>query len=109
LNDHPDALTNDTVRKILRSRGFFHDVEIVSRILAPIKIAILQLEKRECNMADCFLQLVQLAVSFNNLPNERGLIILKNDCVRIFNKRWSEFDVDPYILAYIIHPQYRGK
>ena len=52
---------------------------------------------------------VQLAVSFNNLPNERGLIILKNDCVRIFNKRWSEFDVDPYILTYIIHLQYRGK
>ena len=60
-------------------------------------------------MADYFLQLVHLAVSFHNLPNERGMIVLKNDCVRIFNKRWSEFDVDPYILAYIIHPQYRGK
>ncbi len=104
MNDHPDVLTNDTIRKILCSHGFFHDVEIVSWILASIKITILQLEKREYNIADCFLQLVHLAVSFHNLPNEREMIILKNDCVRIFNKRWSEFDVDPYILVYIIHP-----
>ena len=109
MNDYLDALTNDTVWKILRSHRFFHDVEIVSRILTPIKIVILQLEKRKCNMADCFLQLVHLAVSFHNLLNKRGMIILKNDCVRIFNKRWSEFDVDSYILTYIIHPQYRGK
>ncbi len=85
MNDHPDALTNDTVRKILRSRGFFHDVEIVSRILAPIKIAILQLEKRECNMADYFLQLVHLAVSFHNLPNERGMIVLNSSSSCFFS------------------------
>ena len=60
-------------------------------------------------MADYFLQLVYLAISFYNLSNKKGIIILKNDCMRIFNKRQSEFDVDPYILAYIIHPQYRGK
>ena len=99
-----NALTNDIVQKILYSCEFFHDVEIVSRILALIKIAILQLEKRECNMADCFLQLVHLAVSFHNLPNERGIINLKNDYMRIFNKRWSEFDINLYILTYIIHP-----
>ena len=109
MNDHLNALINDTVWKILRFHRFFHDVEIVSQILALIKITILQLEKRECNMVDCFLQLVHLAVSFHNLLNERGMIVLKNDCVRIFNKRWFEFDVDLYILAYIIHSQYRGK
>ncbi len=38
-------------------------------------------------MADYFLQLVYLAISFHNLPNEREMIVLKNDCVRIFNKR----------------------
>ncbi len=60
-------------------------------------------------MVDYFLQLVYLAVSFHNLFNKRGMIVLKNNCIRIFNKRWSEFDVDSYILTYIIHPQYRGK
>ncbi len=103
MNDYLDVLTNDIVRKILRFCRFFHDVEIVSRILAPIKIAILQLEKREYNMVDYFLQLVHLAVFFHNLSNERGMIILKNDYVRIFNKRWSGFNIDPYILTYIIH------
>ncbi len=66
MNDHLNALTNDTVQKILYSCEFFHDVEIVSRILALIKIAILQLEKREYNMTDCFLQLINLAVFFHN-------------------------------------------
>ena len=60
-------------------------------------------------MADYFLQLVYLAISFHNLSNKRGIIVFKNDYVRIFNKRWFEFDIDPYILAYIIHSQYRGK
>ena len=55
-------------------------------------------------MANYFLQLVHLAVSFYNLPNKREMIVLKNDYVRTFNKRWSEFNVDLYILAYIIHP-----
>ena len=54
-------------------------------------------------MANYFLQLVHLAVSFYNLSNKRGMIVFKNDCMRIFNKRWSEFDIDPYILTYIIH------
>ncbi len=60
-------------------------------------------------MADYFLQLIHLAVSFHNLSNKRGIINLKNNCVRIFNKRWFEFNIDPYILAYIIYPQYKGK
>ncbi len=60
-------------------------------------------------MADCFLQLVHLAISFHNLPNEREIIILKNNYMRIFNKRWSKFNIDLYILAYIIYSQYRGK
>ena len=87
MNDHSDALMNDTIWKILYSYRFFHDIEIVSQILASIKIAILQLKKREYNMTDCFLQLVHLAVSFHNLLNKREIIIFKNDYVRIFNKR----------------------
>ncbi len=66
MNDHSDALINDKVQKILHFYRFFHDIEIVSQILILIKIAILQLEKREYNMTNCFLQLIHLAVSFYN-------------------------------------------
>ena len=33
----------------------------------------------------------------------------KKICTAIFNKRWKEFDTDIYILAFFLHPKYRGK
>ncbi|CAG8806065.1 91_t:CDS:2, partial [Cetraspora pellucida] len=42
------------------SRGFFHDVEQISKIFAPIRATILRLERADCTMADCFIQLVHL-------------------------------------------------
>jgi len=33
----------------------------------------------------------------------------KKSCVAIFNKRWKEFDTNIYILAFFLHPKYRGK
>jgi hypothetical protein len=33
----------------------------------------------------------------------------KKICTAIFNKRWKEFDTDIYMLAFFLHPIYRGK
>ena len=33
----------------------------------------------------------------------------KKKCVTIFNKRWKEFNTDIYMLAFFLHPKYRGK
>lgn len=33
----------------------------------------------------------------------------KKACIAIFNKRWKEFDIDIYMLAFFLHPKYRGK
>jgi hypothetical protein len=32
----------------------------------------------------------------------------KHLCIAIFNKRWKEFDVDIYMLAFFLNPKYRG-
>jgi hypothetical protein len=61
------------------------------------------------NLADCFVQLIKLAVSITKIPNEQGLIGFKNHCIKIMNEQWQSFDIYPYLLAYYLHPLYRGK
>jgi len=41
-------------------------------------------------------------ISFQNLE-------FKKKCIAIFNKRWKEFDTETYMLAFFLHPKYRGK
>ncbi len=33
----------------------------------------------------------------------------KNKCIAIFNKRWKQFNTEVYLLAFFLHPKYRGK
>ncbi|CAG8790860.1 17298_t:CDS:2, partial [Racocetra fulgida] len=85
LNDHPDAITNQDVRIILKSRGFFHDVEQISKIFAPIRATILRLERADCTMADCFIQLVRLIATISHMSKERDTIAFQNQCIEIVN------------------------
>ncbi|UZO11740.1 uncharacterized protein OCT59_003298 [Rhizophagus irregularis] len=34
--------------------------------------------------------------------------LLKNSCIKTFNERYKEFDEDIYLLAFFLHPQYKG-
>ena len=102
-------MLNETVKKILKARGFFHDVLFLTSVLLPLKVSILYLESSTTNLADCFIQLIKLAVSINKIPNERGIMGFKNHCINVINKRWNSFDIQPYLLAYYLHPLYRGK
>ncbi|CAG8806416.1 42396_t:CDS:2 [Gigaspora margarita] len=70
--------------------------------------AILQLEKANCTMADCFIQLVRLISTIHHIPRERDTITFKNRYIEIVNNRWNELEAEPYILAYILHSEYRG-
>jgi hypothetical protein len=33
----------------------------------------------------------------------------KNYAIKVFNSRFQEYDFDEYLLAYYLHPNYRGK
>lgn len=102
-------MLSQTVKNIIGTRGFFYDVRFLTSVLLPLKTAILRLEGANVNLADCFIELVKLFVSINNIPNEQGMIGFKNHCINIINKRWESFDVKPYLLTYFLHPLYRGK
>lgn len=56
------------MKSILRKHNFYHDLEILILILKPIKEAIDVLEADTTNLADCFLNLVRLAVAIKKIP-----------------------------------------
>ena len=66
------------------------------------------MEGSNVNLADCFIQLIKLAISITKIPNEQELIGFKNHCIKVINDRWKSFDIQPYLLAYYLHPLYRG-
>ncbi|CAB5377111.1 unnamed protein product [Rhizophagus irregularis] len=68
--ENPTVITNASVKKILSSRGFFHDCNQIARILEPLRNTVLFLERNTTTLADCFIMLVQLAVKINKIPHE---------------------------------------
>ena len=90
-------------------RGFFYDVSFLTSILLSLKTAISNLEGSNVNLANCFIELIKLFVSINNIPNEQGMIGFKNHCINVINQRWESFNIQSYLLAYFLHLLYRGK
>ncbi|GBC20004.2 ribonuclease H-like domain-containing protein [Rhizophagus irregularis DAOM 181602=DAOM 197198] len=76
-------------------------------ILKPIKEAILMLERTYTTLADCYLYLLRIATFFKQMPMN-DYRSLKNSCIKAFNERYKEFDEDIYLLAFFLHPQYKG-
>ncbi|CAG8699122.1 2766_t:CDS:2, partial [Acaulospora morrowiae] len=72
----------------------------------PIKEVTYMLEANDATLADCFIYLIKLAVAIDHLPD---INTFKIPAIHIFNHRYEKFLHPLYILAYYIHPQYRGK
>lgn len=100
-------MLNQTIKNIIGTRGFFFDVAFLTSVLLPLRNTILHLERADINLADCFIQLIKLAVEINKIQNT--MVGFKNHCIKVINQRWESFDVQPYLLTYFLHPLYRGK
>lgn len=83
-------------------------MNLVSKVLEPLKKAILSVEASSTNYVDCFVALVRLADAIKKIPIERGLIGFRTHTINSINKRWTSFDIMPLILTYFLHPGYRG-
>ncbi|GES88195.1 ribonuclease H-like domain-containing protein [Rhizophagus clarus] len=107
LSEQPDIFVNAVKTKaIIQNRQFWHDVEQLKMILGPAKNAVKVLELNTTTLADCFIELLKMAqaisaISFQNHD-------FKQKCIAIFNKRWKEFDINIYMLAFFLHPKYRA-
>ena len=77
-------------------------------VLFPIKLAISTLESQNCSLADCFIGLTRLGAAIKKLP-ENDHRTFRQQAIAIFNKRFTEFDDDAYILCFFLHPGYNGK
>lgn len=99
---------NPEIKTLLGSRTFFSDVEAVSILLGPVKSAIKSLEYKTTTLADCFVELIKLSQRIKSLPpiSDYGF---RAECIELFNRRWNQFDINLYLLAYLLHPRYRGK
>lgn len=106
--NHSDEITNKTVKRILRNSNFFINVNKLTEVLKPIKTVITLLEGANTNLSDCFIQLILLANAIKNISSQ-GITSFYQHCIETFNKRWDNFEPNIYILAYFLHPGYRGK
>ncbi|CAG8718321.1 17844_t:CDS:2, partial [Rhizophagus irregularis] len=107
LDESPEKLSAD-ISELIRSRSFFTNVEAVNTLLGPVKSVVKSLEFKTTTLADCFVELIKLSQKIKSLPPVSDYDF-KYQCVERFNKRWKEFDIQLYLLAYILHPHYRGK
>ncbi|CAG8812140.1 5672_t:CDS:2, partial [Gigaspora rosea] len=84
---------------------FYSKCRQISLILKPIKELTNILEARNTNLAECFVGLVKLGASINQVDstNRWKSLIITN-----FNLRFEEFINNIYILAYWLHLLYRG-
>jgi hypothetical protein len=106
LNENHDVISLE-VRQLLNRRNFFNNLQDLAHILKQIKIRLLNLNLNACNLSDCYLNLVKLAFSINNIPIEYHKNF-RNYCIDKFNQRWREFECDEYILAFFLNPAYKG-
>ncbi|RIB24992.1 hypothetical protein C2G38_2167033 [Gigaspora rosea] len=99
--------TGKIVKTYIKSSGFFDNILDISNILKPISDTIMCLESKMANLADCYLGYIKLAIAIKNIFQDHHLMFYQK-CVSIFNERFHAFDYDEYLLAYYLHPKYRG-
>jgi hypothetical protein len=109
INENPNIITSEAIKTIInRKRGFFNDVTDLANIMKPIKEAILNLEGSKATLADCYFYVAYLGRSIIKIP-EDDHVIFRQYAIKIFNERFKAYDFDEYLLAYYIHPGYKGE
>jgi len=60
-------MLNSAVKSILKKRGFFDNIRMISEILKLIKDIILTLKRINMTLADCYLQILKIATFFKEI------------------------------------------
>ncbi|RHZ43998.1 hypothetical protein Glove_781g13 [Diversispora epigaea] len=105
LLEHNEIISNKSVHDIIENEEFFTTCRQIRSIWAPIKECINILESKSASLADCFVQMIKLAVAIFKLSFSNPL---KTSTIQIFNRKYLEFQHPAYLLCYYLHPYYRG-
>lgn len=90
---------------LLSNEDFYITCRQIRSIWRPIKTCINILEAGSANLADCYINLIKLAVTIYQIPEINPF---KPATVQVFNRRYTEFQHPLYLLSYYLHPFYRG-
>lgn len=90
---------------MLQNEEFYSNCYQIASILKPVKELINILEARDANLADCFIGLIKLDAKINQIQCGNSW---KSKIIFNYNRRLGEFIDNTYILAYWLHPLYRG-
>ncbi|CAI2195289.1 17182_t:CDS:2, partial [Funneliformis geosporum] len=102
LYGKPEKLEEHLANECLKTSMFE-----ASSAIKQLKSALEQLlESNSTNLADCFIQLINLASLLSKLPSD-NMVAFQQYAIKYFNNRWKGFDSDLYILSYFLHPAYR--
>lgn len=104
--EHSNIISNTEVSYLILDEEFFTTCRQIRSVWAPIKECINILEARSASLADCFIQMIKLAVAIFRLPSSN---LYKSAAIQIFNRRYLEFQHPAYLLCYCLHPYYRDK
>ena len=102
-----DTLNGD-IKKIISNWHFYVDLEELVSIIELIKKALKCLEFKSTTLADYFIEIIKLYAAIKDLPETYQVSFCK-ECIKIFNRRWKQFNIELYMLAYILHLKYRDK
>ncbi|CAG8760852.1 39320_t:CDS:2 [Gigaspora margarita] len=58
-------------------------------------------------LADCFVQFISLVAATKKIQSSR-INEFKNYCKQVFSKRWNNFNMNIYLLAYFLHQEYHS-
>jgi hypothetical protein len=102
------AVNADVRQTILSDPGFWTNLRMLIRIAKPLVDAIGNLEARECNLADCMLELIRCARALANMTvegNEDENFL--DHAKSVFNKRFHRMNTPIHSLALFLHPMCR--
>ncbi|PKB96872.1 hypothetical protein RhiirA5_385041 [Rhizophagus irregularis] len=89
----------------MQDEEFFTTCHQIRSVWASIKECINILEAKSASLADCFIQMIKLAVAIFRLPSSNSY---KSAAIQVFNHHYLEFQHPAYLLCYCLHSYYRG-
>ena len=90
---------------LIQDEEFFTTCRQICSIWSPIKECINILEARSATLANCFIQMIKLAVAIFKLSSSNSY---KDVAIQVFNNCYLEFQHPAYLLCYCLHPYYRS-
>lgn len=103
-----DALATAKILNLCRDPNLWADLTILSRLLEPLCIAALVMQKVDLRLDQALLTLGKLSTQFESFHRQASMDSVEKNCayavIRSLEKRWNAADQDVFIAATILNP-----